>query len=320
MARAIRVEFEGAVYHVMARGNERRRIFRADADRKLWLRTLEEMTGQFGVVVHVYCLMPNHYHMAVETPHANLSQALGWLQTTYTMRFNRRYRRSGHLFQGRFKAQLVEASGYGRELLRYIHLNPVRPRDKSAVIPVERVEELDAYPWSSHRAYAGLEPKRSWLSLEWLAYLGPNEAEARDEYRRSMMEAFGSAIASPWDRLQGGIVLGSEALWEKTKAIIGGKAASSELRWTVREGRRELQQRLNGLLETEPDDRVKIWARVRLGGERRVAVARAFGYSDGSGVVQVVKRLEATAAANQDLGNRLSALRSAVSSVMERPR
>jgi len=319
MARAIRVEFEGAVYHVMARGNERRRIFRADADRKLWLRTLEEMISQFGVVVHVYCLMRNHYHLIVETPHANLSQSLGWLQTTYTLRFNRRHRRNGHLFQGRFKAQLVEASGYGRELLRYIHLNPVRPRDKSAVIPPERAAELDAYPWSSHRACAGLEPKPSWLSLEWLAYLGPNEAEAREEYRRGIAEAFGTHLDSPWDRLQGGIVLGSESLWEKTKAVIGGKTASSELRWTVREGRRELQQRLSRLLEMEPDDRVRIWARVRLAGERRVAVARAFGYCDGSGVAQVVKRLEATAAANQELANRLSALRTAVSNVMERP-
>jgi len=99
MARLIRVEFEGAVYHAMARGNERRTIFRSDSDRELFLQTLAETGSQFGLLVHVYCLMPNHYHLVVETPRGNLSRALGWLQVTYTVRFNRRHRRSGHLFQ-----------------------------------------------------------------------------------------------------------------------------------------------------------------------------------------------------------------------------
>lgn len=124
MARPIRIEFEGALYHVTARGNERRAIFRSDADRALFLETLGECIAQFGLILHTYCLMRNHYHLVVETPRANLSRALGWLQTTYTIRFNRRHRRSGHLFQGRFKAHLVEADSYAMELLRYIHLNP----------------------------------------------------------------------------------------------------------------------------------------------------------------------------------------------------
>jgi REP element-mobilizing transposase RayT len=101
MARPIRIEFAGAVYHVMARGNERRAIFFDDQDRRRFLETLAQMADQFGVRVHAYCLMPNHYHLIVETPRANLSRAIGWLQVTYTVRFNRRHRRSGHLFQGR---------------------------------------------------------------------------------------------------------------------------------------------------------------------------------------------------------------------------
>ncbi|MSR64594.1 MAG: hypothetical protein EXS18_02305, partial [Verrucomicrobiae bacterium] len=124
----IRVEFEGAVYHVMARGNERQTIFRSAQDRALFLETLGESVAQFGLLVHVDCLMPNHYHLVVATPRGNLSRAIGWLQVTYTVRFNRRHRRSGHLFQGRFKAQLVDGEEYGRELVRYVHLNPVRPR------------------------------------------------------------------------------------------------------------------------------------------------------------------------------------------------
>jgi putative transposase len=124
MARPIRVEYVNAVYHVTARGNERRAIFRDDHDRERFLETLEETRQRFGVVIHVFCLMQNHYHLLLQTPRANLSAAAGWLQTTYTVRFNRRHRRSGHLFQGRFKAHLIEEDSYVQTLVKYIHLNP----------------------------------------------------------------------------------------------------------------------------------------------------------------------------------------------------
>ena len=127
MARPIRVEFEGAVYHITARGNERRRIFRDDADHEMFLATVGQCVEQHGLRLHGYCLMPNHYHLLLETPRGNLSRAIGWLQTAYTIRFNVRHQRSGHLFQGRFKAHLVEADAYAMTLLRYVHLNPVRP-------------------------------------------------------------------------------------------------------------------------------------------------------------------------------------------------
>jgi len=122
MSRPLRVEYPGAVYHVMARGNERRKTFRDDADRRQFLAVLEQVVAEQGLRVHGYCLMPNHYHLLVETPRGNLSRAIGWLQTTYTVRFNRRHRRSGHLFQGRFKAQIVEADAYAMELLRYVQM------------------------------------------------------------------------------------------------------------------------------------------------------------------------------------------------------
>jgi len=99
MARPIRVEYANAVYHVTARGNERKAIYRDDADRQRFLETVEQTVERFAVVIHAYCLMPNHYHLLMQTPRANLSAAAGWLQTTYSVRFNRRHRRSGHLFQ-----------------------------------------------------------------------------------------------------------------------------------------------------------------------------------------------------------------------------
>jgi putative transposase len=144
MARPIRVEFENAVYHVSARGNERRDIYRDVSDRRRFLETLEEAVERFGVVIHAYCLMPNHYHLLLQTPRANLTDAAGWLQTTYSIRFNRRHRRSGHLFQGRFKVQLVEADDYARQLIKYIHLNPVRNSGRRLVL-----EFLSVIPISS---------------------------------------------------------------------------------------------------------------------------------------------------------------------------
>ena len=119
MARPIRVEFPDAVYHVTARGNERQPIVREDPDRERFLETLEQMVQRFGVAIHAYCLMLN-YHLLLQTPRANLSAAVGWFQTTYSVRFNRRHRRSGHLYQGRFKAHLVEADGYARQLVKEI--------------------------------------------------------------------------------------------------------------------------------------------------------------------------------------------------------
>ena len=126
MARALRIEIEGGRYHVTARGNERRPIFRKDSDRFHFLELLAELPGRFGVRVHAYVLMDNHYHLILETPEANLSRAVQWLNVSYSVWFNRRHRRSGHLLQGRFKAILLEEDQGLQQVARYLHLNPAR--------------------------------------------------------------------------------------------------------------------------------------------------------------------------------------------------
>ena len=309
MARPVRIEFKDAVYHVMARGNERRPIFLDDRDRTRFLETLAEAVEQFGVVVHAYCLMPNHYHLVVQTPRGNLSRALGWLQTTYTIRFNRRYRRSGHLFQGRFKAQLVDAEEYGRWLVQYVHLNPVRPLKRDELIPKERRRELDRYAWSSHRAYAGLGGKAEWLSLEWLRFWDRRKGEAQRRYGAEMAGLFEKPVANPWEHMRGGLVLGAEELWKRVKGMVEGKAGQEEVRWQARQGAKEWRERVRRLVAGEKDDRVVIWARVRLGGERGVDVAREYGYRDGAGVSLLVTRLEAAAKRDRELGERLAGLK-----------
>ena len=236
MPRRVRIEFEGAIYHVMARGHERKAIFRDDHDRKRFLETLAEAVPQFGLLIHAWCLMPNHYHLVAETPRGNLSRAMGWVQTTYTARFNARHRRSGHLFQGRFKAQLVDGSEYGKWLVQYVHYNPVRPRDRREPIPQERKELLDGYEWSSHRDYAGLRKPSQWLCVEWLRLWGGSKGGGATGVSQGdgggVWEAGGESVGG----LKGGLVLGADDLWEKAKQLIGRKEAKEEVRWKEREG------------------------------------------------------------------------------------
>jgi len=313
MARPIRIEYEDAVYHVMARGNEQKAIYRDDTDYQVFLHTLAQACEQFGLIVHVYCLMPNHYHLVVRTPRANLSRALGWLQTTYSVRFNRRHRRSGHLFQGRFKAHLVEADAYGRRLVMYIHLNPVRPADRTKPIPTDRRAQLEAYAWSSHGAYSGRQSKRAippWLNLEWLWYFGPSYGQARRAYRCDIAASFGKRVPDPFAELRGGLVLGGEDLWTRARGSIEGDGGQEEIRWSRRANQDQVWAALTPLLQGEPDRRVQIWARVRLAGQRLVDVAREYGYADGSGVHRVLQRLESRAAEDRSLAAKLGRLKS----------
>ena len=159
MARPLRIEYPGAFYHVTSRGNERRTIFQSNRDREKYLSYLESAHERYGAVIHVYCLMGNHYHLLLETPRGNLSKILQYVNGAYTTYFNIKRSRSGHLFQGRFKGILVDKDEYCKELSRYIHLNPVRAGMVKA--PLE-------YPWSSYRYYARRDKKPKWLTTEFV--------------------------------------------------------------------------------------------------------------------------------------------------------
>lgn len=318
MARPVRVEYKDAVYHVMARGNDHREIYHDDSDRQVFLDTLAWACGQFGLVIHAYCLMPNHYHLIVQTPQANLSQAMAWMQTTYSVRFNRRHGHNGHLFQGRFKAQVVEADPYARDLVLYIHLNPVRPKDKRLPIPSDRSSLLKDYAWSSHRAYCGYCRTKGlpqWLSLEWLWYFGRSRSSAQREYRRQIAASFGRCVASPLEAVRGGLVLGSEQLWEKVKGYVARSSGQEEIVWTRRADRVQRLRMVEQMLLNETDRRIQIWARVRLGGQRPVDVASRYGFRDGSGVYRVVRRLEALGERDRSLGSKLKMLCSQASQI-----
>jgi putative transposase len=319
MARSLRVEFEGACYHVTAHGNGGQAIFADDRDRTCFLEALGEACQRHGLVVHGYCLMSDHYDLLAQTPRGNLSQAIGWVQVTYTVRFNRRHGRSGHLVQGRFKAHLLDADEYARPLLRYVHLGPVRPQGPGKAVPGARRKLFEGYPWSSHQAYAGTAAQvPEWLSQEWLwhwleASQGRTLPAARRQYRRDMDSAFGKPIASPLDELRGGLVLGGERLWKKAQALLAQSSRRDPgmLRWRKQRGLEQARARLAKLSAREDDPKVRLWMRVTLCGERMSDLGRELGYSDGSGVLQVVKRLEARAKQDKVLAGKLAQLRRA---------
>lgn len=207
MGRPLRIEYPGAFYHVTARGNEQRDIYKSRADRDRFLGYLESATERYGAVVHVWCLMGNHYHLLMETPEGNLSQIMRHINGAYTNYFNTKRRRAGHLFQGRYKAILVEQDAYALELSRYIHLNPVQAGMSS------RPED---YAWSSYRNYVGEHIAPAWLRRkEILEQFGGDE----HRYRGFVEDGLKFGIASPLDEAQASTILGGRKFIEEIKAL-----------------------------------------------------------------------------------------------------
>ncbi|RJP67850.1 MAG: hypothetical protein C4532_13960 [Candidatus Abyssobacteria bacterium SURF_17] len=200
MARPLRIEYPGAFYHITARGNERKDIFRSVGDREQFLSYLESATERYHAVIHVYCLMSNHYHLLLETPSGNLSQIMRHINGAYTTYFNTKRRRSGHLFQGRYKGILVEADEYAKELSRYLHLNPVR---------AGAAKEPEMYEWSSYAAYIGRNEPPDWLARDFiLGYFGNKETRAQRRYKE-FVEAGMKDNMSPLSAVAGSLILGS---------------------------------------------------------------------------------------------------------------
>lgn len=200
MARPLRIEFAGALYHVTARGNAREDIYDDDTDRQHFLTLLHNTVTRHDWHCHAYCLMDNHYHLLIETCSPTLSKGMKYLNGTYTQYFNRRHQRVGHVFQGRFKAILVQKDAYLLELARYIVLNPVR---------AQLVRSAKAWHWSSYRATAGHEESPAFLTTEWiLAGFGDIKRIAQQSYR-DFVKA-GKGQPSPWQQLKNQIYLGSD--------------------------------------------------------------------------------------------------------------
>lgn len=205
MARPLRLEYPGAVYHITSRGNAQADIFLDDGDRRLFLRVLADAVERHAWRLYAYCLMGNHYHLLLETPEPNLSRGMRQVNGIYTQLFNRRHERVGHVLQGRFKAIVVERERYLVELSRYIALNPVR---------AGLTREPGAWRWSSYRATAGDEGAPAWLTPgPVLGRFSGDVPSAQRAYRRFVAEGLGHP--SPWTELRGQIFLGTESFVRK---------------------------------------------------------------------------------------------------------
>lgn len=201
MARALRIEYEGAVYHVTSRGNERKNIFFTKIDYQKFKEYLSESQEKFHFKLHCYVLMTNHYHLLLQTPERNLQRAMHYINSSFSMYTNTKRKRCGHLFQGRYKALIVDKDSYLVELSRYIHLNPVRAK------MVERPED---YPYSSYPVYVSGSDDGLVSSAEILKVFGDQPATARTKYRAFVEIGLQDEIESPLTKVYGGSFLGSE--------------------------------------------------------------------------------------------------------------
>ena len=259
MSRPLRIEFAHGLYHVTSRGDGREDIYLDDSDRELFLEVLSETVDRFNWVIHAYCLMDNHYHLLVETPDGNLSKGMRQLNGVYTQRFNRKRKRVGHVFQGRYKAVIVQKDSYLLELARYIVLNPVR---------AEMVRSARDWPWSSYRATADLAPGPEWLTTtSILSAFGQRRAQAMTAYRDFV--AAGRNQPSPWASLKNQIYLGSDKFVEKMQSKLD---ANQDLSEVPTAHRRQIPKPLEHFARKHPD--------------RDEAIARAYA-SGGYGMKEI---------------------------------
>ena len=233
MARPLRIEYVGAVYHVMARGNQGQPIFRDDKDRRRFLETLGEAAEKTGWRIHAYVLMGNHYHLLVETPEGNLVAGMKWLQGAYTQRFNGRHKVFGHLFQGRYKAVVVDGSapGYFEVVGTYIHLNPAR----AGLIRIGQ-EPLKGYRWSSYPWYLVRSGGPPWLWRERVMAGAGLAEEEREEYETYMesrtlelkLKQGCRELEEKWKALRRGWYVGGEGFLEKLKTRLASMVAGKK--------------------------------------------------------------------------------------------
>jgi REP element-mobilizing transposase RayT len=219
MARPLRIEYPGAIYHITSRGNARMPIFEDDYDKTVLLSVLEDVIKRYNWICHAYCLMDNHYHLLLETVDPTLSIGMRYLNGVYTQRYNRRHHRVGHVFQGRFKSILVDRDSYLLELCRYVVLNPVRAGS---------AKDASLYRWSSYKPTAGFSKPPSFLTVNWiLCQFAINKKQAQQQYRQFVLA--GVEVASPWEELKAQCILGGKEFFERIEPRLNERSKVTEI-------------------------------------------------------------------------------------------
>ncbi len=264
MARPLRIEFAGALYHVKARGDRREPIYEDEEDRERFLGILGEVVERWRWLCHAYCLMDNHYHLVVETPEGNLSKGMRQLNGVYTQAFNRRHRQVGHLFQGRYKAILVDAETYLLELTRYVVLNPVR---------AGAVSEPGEWAWCSFNATVGQAVPPGWLAVDGLlGHFAEKRSVARRRYRRFVREGIGQG--SIWSELKQQIYLGDERFVTRMQGRAAGGSDDVNIPKVQRRGPAPSLAQIEGAHESRAEAVVAVY---QTGGYSYQQIATHFG-------------------------------------------
>ena len=278
MARPLRLEFAGALYHVTSRGDRQEDIFLNDDDRNDWLTVLGIVCARFNWVVHALCQMTNHYHLLVETPDGNLSGGMRQLNGSYTQRVNRRHGLGGHLFQGRYKAILVQKESHLLELSRYIVLNPLR---------ANMVESLEDWRWSSYALMTSQTAPPPWLDTDWLlGQFGSHRDQALMHYRQFVLA--GRNLPSPLSNTRHQLLLGDSAFTERHK----GAKDAEELREVSKAHRRSLALSLDEFQIHYPDRNQSMAQAYLSGAYTMTEIGRHFGVHYMT-VSRVVRKFEA---------------------------
>lgn len=304
MSRSLRIEFDGALYHVMSRGVARMAVFHDDTDRKDFLQRIGDLVGEGALVVHAFCLMPNHYHMLCHTPLGGLQRWMRAINGDYVRRFNLRHRRVGHLWQGRYKAILVEEGSYMLECSRYIHLNPNRSK---LTRPAQR------YRWSSYRNYVGGPAAVDWVTTKTVLKRFGNR---RDRHQAYVEAGKGEKPVSPFERAIAGVALGTEEFVARIRDIVKMESPSGE-RPSLRELRRlgkaspEAIEAAVGELFADDNERrrqvLRMYALRAHSGLRPIAIAQRCGRVP-STVTMAVQRIEDLASRDKALARKLQNL------------
>lgn len=287
MARPLRIEYPGAFYHVTSRGNEQKAVYKSQRDREKFFSYLESATERYGAVVHVYCLMDNHYHLLLETPSGNLSQIMHHINGAYTTYFNTKRERSGHLFQGRYRAILIDMDEYAKELSRYIHLNPVR----SGI-----AENPEEYRWSSCQYYTVKREVPEWLKRDFiLSYFGREPKTARKRYRNFVH--IDQEYKSPLAELSHSVILGGEEfIAEIETRFLRDKQPDRDLPTlkdlSSRPGMGQIEKAVDSVLQSDEKlaRQVKLHMCHRHSGMKLKEIGQRFGIRE-SGVTQASRRI-----------------------------
>ncbi|MCB4792296.1 MAG: transposase [Elusimicrobia bacterium] len=324
MARPLRIEYEGAIYHITSRGIDRREIFSDDKDREHFVQLLKEGADFYKAEIIAYCLMPNHFHFLLCTPKSNLSRFMQRLNTAYTRYFNFKYKRVGPLMQGRYKAILVGSDEYFLSLSRYIYLNPVKVKSSLKKSKVEQELILRNYKWSSYLSVLYPEKRSKYFRCEKvLEHTGGDTETGRKKYEEYVKEGVVNGAGNPMDKLRSQFLLGSEDFIKRIKdKYIKGKDLKSYTT-NVREVRqytiREIILKVAREYGIKPEELIELRSRQREA--RKVLIelsyrlclehktlrdlGREFGGMTGAGISRVHERFQEEIRNNRDLGKRV---------------